>query len=47
MPLTLFKSNFDLEEFELITLLMTDKFILNLSAVVTIALVSFGKQDPP
>jgi len=29
------------------TLLITDKFVLNLSAVVTIALVSFGKQDPP
>ena len=47
MSLTLFKSNFDLVEFDLITLLMTDKFILNLSAVVTIAFVSFGKQDPP
>ena len=31
ISLTLFKSNFDLEEFELMTLLMTDKFILNLS----------------
>ena len=26
---------------------MTDKLTLNLSAVLTIALVSFGKQDPP
>jgi hypothetical protein len=29
------------------TLLITDKFILNLSAVATIAFVSFGKQEPP
>src|SRR5210317_928157 len=29
------------------TLLITDKSILNLSAVATIALVSFGKQVPP
>ena len=47
ISLTFFKSNFDLNEFELITLLITDKLILNLSAVLTIALVSFGKQDPP
>ena len=26
---------------------MTDKFVLNLSAVDVIALVSFGKHDPP
>ena len=26
---------------------ITDKFVLNLSAVEIIALVSFGKQDPP
>ena len=38
--LTFFKSNFDLKEFELITLLITDKLILNLSAMLTIALVS-------
>ena len=29
------------------TLLITDKLDLNLSAVDTIALVSFGKQEPP
>ena len=45
--LTFFKSNFDLNELEFITLFITDKLILNLSAVLTIALVSFGKQDPP
>ena len=28
-------------------ILITDKLILNLSAVLTIALVSLGKQDPP
>ena len=45
--LIFFKSNSDLKEFDLITLLITDKFVLNLSAVAAIALVSFGKQDPP
>ena len=29
------------------TLFMTDKLVLNLSAVETIALVSFGKHEPP
>ena len=32
---------------DLITLLITDKLDLYLSAVLTIALVSLGKQDPP
>ena len=32
---------------DLITLLITDRLVLNLSAVLTIALVSLGKQDPP
>ena len=36
MPLTLFKSNFDLEEFELMTLLMTDKFKTNLSVIKSV-----------
>jgi len=32
---------------DFITLLMTDKLALNLSAVAIIAFVSLGKQDPP
>ena len=38
---------FDLISLDLITLFITDKLVLNLSAVETIALVSFGKHDPP
>ena len=47
MRLTLFSNSFDLWVLDLITLFITDKSILNLLAVETIALVSFGKQDPP
>ena len=37
----------DLFSFDLITDFITDKFVLNLSAVVIMAFVSLGKQDPP
>ena len=37
----------DLLLFDLITLFIIDKLVLNFSAVETMALVSFGKQDPP
>jgi hypothetical protein len=44
---TRFNSNDDLFSLDLITLLIIDKFVLNLSAVLAIALVSLGKHDPP
>ena len=44
---TLLSKIFDLFSFDLITDFITDKLILNLSAVEIIALVSFGKQEPP
>ena len=47
IKLTLLCNISDLSSFDLITLFITDKLILNLSAVETIALVSFGKHDPP
>ena len=47
IKLTLFCNISDLISLDLITLFITDKLVLNLSAVETIALVSFGKQDPP
>ena len=37
----------DLKSLDLMTLFTTDKLVLNLSAVETKALVSFGKHDPP
>ena len=40
-----FKS--DLLLFDFITLFIIDKLVLNFSAVETMALVSFGKHDPP
>ena len=46
IKLTLFCIISDLILFDLITLFITDKLVLNLSAVETIALVSFGKHDP-
>ena len=47
IKLTLFCNISDLISLDLITLFITDKLVLNLSAVETIALVSFGKHDPP
>ena len=47
IKLTLFCNISNLISLDLITLFITDKLVLNLSAVETIALVSFGKQDPP
>ena len=44
---TLLDNNSDLLWLDLITLFIIDKSVLNFSAVETIALVSFGKQDPP
>ena len=44
---SLLSNKSDLFWLDLITLLITDKLDLNLSAVDTIALVSFGKQEPP
>ena len=44
---TLLDNKSDLLLFDLITLFISDKLVLNFSAVETIALVSFGKQDPP
>ena len=47
ISLTFFNNNFDLNEFELMTLFIIDKLVLNFFAVDTIALVSLGKQEPP
>ena len=44
---SLLSNKSDLFWLDLITLLITVKFDLNLSAVDTIAFVSFGKQEPP
>ena len=44
---TLLDNNSDLLWLDLITLFIIDKSVLNFSAVETIALVSFGKHDPP
>ena len=44
---TLFNNKTDLLSLDLITLLITDRFVLNLSAVLTMALVSLGKHEPP
>ena len=44
---TLLSRKLDLFSFDFITDFITDRFILNLSAVEIIALVSFGKHDPP
>ena len=45
--LTLSSNKFDLFSFDFITDFITDKFVLNLSAVEIIAFVSLGKHDPP
>jgi len=47
ISLTSLSSNLDLNEFDFITLLITDRSVLNLSAVLIIAFVSLGKQEPP
>ena len=47
IKLTLFCNISDLISLDLITLFITLKLVLSLSAVETIALVSLGKQDPP
>ena len=44
---TRFNNKEDLFSLDLITLLITDMFVSNLSAVLIKALVSLGKHDPP
>ena len=44
---TLFNNKEDRFSFDLITLLITERLVSNLSAVVVIAFVSLGKQEPP
>ena len=43
----LFNKRLDLLSFDLITDIIKEKFILNLSAVEVMAFVSLGKHDPP